>query len=113
VSLGAELDLPAKTAARIAAAVPENTRRNWESRWRAFALWCLLTERTALPATAETLAAYLDARTSEMAVPSHLRHAVGPSSLAAHLGSLRARGGRGAPGHPVARPGPCRVDRRD
>jgi hypothetical protein len=98
VPIGSELDLPPETAARIAAAVPANTRRNWESRWRAFALWCLLTEREPLPATPETLAAYLDARTREMPVPSHLRHAVGrssyeplgPSSLTAHLGSLRA-----------------------
>ncbi|MBR7837815.1 hypothetical protein KDL01_31360 [Actinospica durhamensis] len=94
----AELDLPPETAARIAAAVPANTRRNWESRWRAFALWCLLTERNPLPASPETLAAYLDARTSVLPVPAHLRRAVGrtsyepltPSSLASHLGSLRA-----------------------
>ena len=98
VPVRTELDLPPETAARIAAAVPANTRRNWESRWRAFALWCLLAGRTALPATPETLAAYLDARGTVLTVPTHLRHAVGrasyepltPSSMAAHLGSLRA-----------------------
>jgi len=98
VPVGTELELPPETIARIAAAVPANTRRNWESRWRAFALWCLLTERSPLPTSAEALAAYLDARTQDMPVPSHLRHAVGrksyeplsPSSMAAHLGSLRA-----------------------
>jgi integrase len=94
----ADLELPPVTAARIDAAVPANTRRNWASRWRPFALWCLLHERTALPATAETLAAYLDARTRDFIVPVHLQRLVGretyqaltPSSLAAHLGTLRA-----------------------
>jgi integrase len=98
VQVGTGLDLPPETAARIAAAVPANTRRNWESRWRAYALWCLLTDRAPLPASGETLAAYLDARSKGLAVPDHLRHAVGrgayqpltPSSMAAHLGSLRA-----------------------
>lgn len=98
VSVSTELELPPETRERIAAAVPANTRRNWESRWQAYSLWCLLSEHAALPATPETLATYLDARTREFEVPSHLRHAVGrksyeplgPSSLAAHLGSLRA-----------------------
>lgn len=35
VRVGTDLDLPSETAARIAAAVPENTRRNWESRYGA------------------------------------------------------------------------------
>ena len=93
-----DLELPPLTAARIDDAVPANTRRNWLSRWRPYALWCLLNERTALPATPETLAAYLDARTRDFDVPDHLRELVGrnvyralnPSSLAAHLGTLRA-----------------------
>lgn len=94
----ADLELPPVTVARIDAAVPANTRRNWASRWRPFALWCLLEQRTALPATGETLAAYLDARTRVFEVPAHLQALVGreayraltPSSLAAHLGTLRA-----------------------
>ena len=98
VQVGTALDLPPETAARIAAAVPANTRRNWASRWRAYALWCLTTGRAPLPASGETLAAYLDARAKELAVPEHLRGAVGrnsyaplnPSSMAAHLGTLRA-----------------------
>ena len=94
----ADLQLPPVTAARIDASLPHNTRRNWASRWRPFALWCLLNERTALPATGETLAAYLDARTRDLLVPEHLRAVVGQrvyralsvSSLTAHLGTLRA-----------------------
>src|SRR6202012_5518600 len=68
-----------------------------------YALWCWVHGRSALPATAQTVATYLDARTRDWRVPTEelpqkVREAVsrdvyaalGPSSLAAHLGTLRA-----------------------
>jgi site-specific recombinase XerD len=46
------------TAARIAAAVPENTRRAYTADQAAFHRWCALAGRSPLPATAETAAEY-------------------------------------------------------
>lgn len=56
---GADYALPAETAALIREAVPENTALAYRSRWRSFEDWCRGAGRVALPATAQTVAAYL------------------------------------------------------
>jgi len=59
VHSGADYALPAGTAALIREAVPENTAVAYRSRWRSFEDWCRDAGRIALPATAQTVAAYL------------------------------------------------------
>lgn len=43
-------------------ALPENTRRSYASDWKDFRTWCARRSRTALPASPETVALYLTAR---------------------------------------------------
>lgn len=75
--------LPPEVGARLAEAVPPNTRRAWASRWARYEAWCSLNEHaTPMPPTAAMLAAYLD----------HLGHEDGlkVSTLGSHLASLMA-----------------------
>ncbi|MFR9758185.1 site-specific integrase [Streptomyces sp. TR06-5] len=51
--------LSAGTVAAIASSVPDSTRRAYAGDRRAFAAWCAENGRTALPATAETVAEYV------------------------------------------------------
>lgn len=51
--------LSAETVAALVAAVPDNTRRAFGADRRLFADWCTEQGRSALPATAETLAEYV------------------------------------------------------
>lgn len=46
---------------RIAGGVAPQTRRAYARQWAAFDAWCVTEDRTALPATAETLAEYITA----------------------------------------------------
>jgi integrase len=55
----ADFTIPAEAAALIEEAVPENTALAYQSRWRSFVAWCADAGRVALPATAQTAAAYL------------------------------------------------------
>jgi integrase len=55
----ADFALPPEAAELIREAVPENTSRAYQSRWRSFEAWCAAWERVPLPATAQTVAAYL------------------------------------------------------
>ncbi|MFC9973508.1 integrase [Spirillospora sp. NPDC127200] len=55
---------------RITASVPDNTRRAYSSAWKDFTAWCTDAGRTALPATAETLAEYASARADTGRAPS-------------------------------------------
>ena len=55
----ADFHVPDETAALIEEAVPENTLLAYRSRWRSFEGWCRDAGRVALPATAQTVAAYL------------------------------------------------------
>lgn len=48
-----------RTAARILAAVPDNTRRAYTRQWDLFTDWCGGHARTPLPATGQTLAEYV------------------------------------------------------
>jgi integrase len=55
----ADYALPPEAAALIGEAVPENTSVAYGSRWRSFEKWCADAGRVPLPATAQTIAAYL------------------------------------------------------
>jgi integrase len=87
-----ELDfqLPEETAALIREAVPENTVLAYGSRWRQFEAWCRGAGRVALPATAQTVAAYL----TYLAIDRGLK----ATTADAHLTAIRAvHRGAGAP----------------
>jgi integrase len=91
VHSGADYALPAETAALIREAVPENTALAYQSRWRSFEAWCRGAGRVALPATAQTVAAYL----TPLAVDRGLK----ATTADAHLTAIRAvhRGAGAAP----------------
>jgi integrase len=90
VHSGADYALPAETAALIREAVPENTALAYRSRWRSFEDWCRDAGRVALPATAQTVAAYL----AHLAVDRGLK----ATTADAHLTAIRAvHRGAGAP----------------
>jgi integrase len=78
----ADFEVPDATAALIAEAVPENTALAYRSRWRSFEGWCARAGRVALPATAQTVAAYL----THLATGRGLR----ATSVDAHLTAIRA-----------------------
>jgi integrase len=88
---GADYALPDEAAALIREAVPENTALAYQSRWRSFEAWCRGTGRVALPATAQTVAAYL----THLAVDRGLK----ATTADAHLTAIRAvhRGAGAAP----------------
>jgi integrase len=88
---GADYALPDEAAALIREAVPENTALAYRSRWRSFEAWCRGTGRVALPATAQTVAAYL----THLAVDRGLK----ATTADAHLTAIRAvhRGAGAAP----------------
>jgi integrase len=79
---GADYALPAETSALIREAVPENTALAYRSRWRSFEAWCRAAGRVALPATAQTVAAYL----THLAVDRGLK----ATTAGAHLAAIRA-----------------------
>lgn len=78
----ADFHVPDETAALIREAVPENTALAYRSRWRSFEAWCRDAGRVALPATAQTVAAYL----THLAVDRDLK----ATTAAAHLTAIRA-----------------------
>ncbi|HEY0935650.1 MAG TPA: hypothetical protein VGD91_18120, partial [Trebonia sp.] len=78
----ADFVLPAAAADLIREAVPENTALSYWSRWRSFETWCRAAGRVALPATAQTVAAYL----TYLAVDRHLK----ATTVDAHLTAVRA-----------------------
>jgi integrase len=87
---GADYALPDEAAALIREAVPENTALAYRSRWRSFEAWCRDAGRVALPATAQTVAAYL----THLAVDRRLK----ATTADAHLTAIRAvHRGAGAP----------------
>jgi hypothetical protein len=88
---GADYALPDEAAALIREAVPENTALAYRSRWRSFEAWCRDAGRVALPATAQTVAAYL----THLAVDRGLK----ATTADAHLTAIRAvhRGAGAAP----------------
>jgi hypothetical protein len=80
--VSADFHVPAETAALIREAVPENTVLAYRSRWRSFEAWCRDAGRVALPATAQTMAAYL----THLAVDRGLK----ATTADAHLTAIRA-----------------------
>src|ERR1700758_3247739 len=86
-----DFQVPDETAALIREAVPENTALAYRSRWRSFEAWCRDAGRVALPATAQTVAAYL----THLAVDRGLK----ATTADAHLTAIRAvhRGAGAAP----------------
>ena len=77
----ADRALPASARERIRRAVPDNTRRANTSRWNSFASWCLEQGRVWLPATEQTVTAYLD----YLATVRELKS----TTLDAHLSTIR------------------------
>ena len=78
----ADFEVPDATAALIAEAVPENTALAYRSRWRSFEAWCARAGRVALPATAQTVAAYLTHLATERGLKA--------TTVDAHLTAIRA-----------------------
>jgi integrase len=78
----ADFEVPDETAALIREAVPENTAIAYRSRWRSFEAWCATAGRVAIPATAQTVAAYL----AYLATVRGLK----ATSADAHLTAIRA-----------------------
>jgi Phage integrase, N-terminal SAM-like domain len=78
----ADFEVPDATAALIAEAVPENTALAYRSRWRSFEAWCTRVGRVALPATAQTVAAYLTHLATERGLKA--------TTVDAHLTAIRA-----------------------
>jgi hypothetical protein len=78
----ADFEVPPATATLIAEAVPENTALAYRSRWRSFEAWCTRAGRVALPATAQTVAAYLTHLATERGLKA--------TTVAAHLTAIRA-----------------------
>jgi integrase len=78
----ADFEVPPATATLIAEAVPENTALAYRSRWRSFEAWCTRAGRVALPATAQTVAAYLTHLATERGLKA--------TTVDAHLTAIRA-----------------------
>jgi integrase len=78
----ADFEVPDATATLIAEAVPENTALAYRSRWRSFEAWCARAGRVALPATAQTVAAYLTHLATERGLKA--------TTVDAHLTAIRA-----------------------
>ncbi|MFD0690086.1 tyrosine-type recombinase/integrase [Actinomadura fibrosa] len=83
----ADLSLSAGAAERIERALAVSSRTAYAKHWRGFARWCWLTGRTPMPATAQTLATYLDhlSRT-----PTGRGTPIAPGTLSNVLGALQA-----------------------
>ena len=77
----ADFQLPGVTAELIAEAVPVNTATAYRSRWRGFESWCAAAGRVALPATAQTVAAYLTHLATERGLKA--------TTVDAHLVAIR------------------------
>ncbi len=78
----ADFAVPDATEKLIREAVPENTALAYRSRWRSFEAWCAASGRVALPATAQTVAAYL----TYLVIDRGLK----ATSVDAHLTAVRA-----------------------
>ncbi|GIH97412.1 site-specific integrase [Planobispora siamensis] len=113
---GTDATLSATTAARITASVPETTRRAYAGDWNRFTAWCARAGRTALPASAETLAEYVSALADEGKAPATITRAIAgirtahringllpPDTTAARAVRKAYRGERAAAGMPNQR----------
>jgi hypothetical protein len=78
----------AGTAARIAASVPEATRRAYAGDWERFTTWCATAGRSALPASPETLAEYVSALADAGKAPATITQAVASIRTAHRINQL-------------------------
>lgn len=88
----ADHDLSARTVERMERSIPANTRRAYEGQWSRFASWCADHERSALPATSQTLAEYAGHLADADRAPSTIEQAI-----AAVRTAHRYAGHRGLP----------------
>lgn len=72
----ADAVLSDRALARVAASVAENTRRAYRADWADFASWCATEERSALPATPQTLTEYVSARCDLGRAPASISRAI-------------------------------------
>jgi integrase len=77
----ADFEVPPDAVTLIEEAVPQNTALAYGSRWRSFEAWCAGTSRVALPATPQTVAAYLTHLTTERGLRA--------TTVDAHLTAIR------------------------
>lgn len=73
---GTDVELSEATRARISDGVAVNTRKAYARAWSAFAQWCEHHNRSALPATSETLAEYVGALADAGRAPSSIEQAI-------------------------------------
>ncbi len=71
-----DLTVPFTVRDRIDRGVPANTRRSYSGDWDRFADWCKIDARTPLPATEQTLNAYVDHLCDLGRSPSTIEHAI-------------------------------------
>lgn len=79
----ADEELSPTAAARIADSWTPNTRAAYSRDWAAFQEWCAARERSALPASAATLATYVDALTHAVPPPA-------PATVDRVLGTIQS-----------------------
>lgn len=85
---GRDLTLSAAAAARVAGGLAANTRRAYSADWTAFENWCADHGRTALPASAATLAEYV---THLAAAPTRHGTPPAPATIDRVLGCVQSR----------------------
>ncbi|MGW4505675.1 tyrosine-type recombinase/integrase [Streptomyces sp. NPDC004436] len=71
--------------ARLARALPPNTKRAYERQGRAFTDWCTVNGRTPLPATQQTLADYVSHLADENKSPATIEQAISAVRMAHRL----------------------------
>lgn len=69
VEVAADRTMSASTLARLELSVPVEIQRAYTGDWQRFAAWCTENDRSALPATAETLAGYCGHRADKGRAP--------------------------------------------
>jgi site-specific recombinase XerD len=124
VPADADAALSDRVLARIEASVADNTRRAYRADWTDFAEWCAGQRRSALPATAQTLAEYVSARADLGRAPASISRAISairvahrangyqpPDTLAARAVLKTYRNERASGGLPNSQPAaPLSVD---
>ncbi|MFD3683665.1 tyrosine-type recombinase/integrase [Nocardiopsis sp. NPDC058631] len=88
--------LTPSAAARVADGWATSTRTGYTRDWRTFTTWCTNTNRTPLPATAETLASYVDHLATNGSAPATIDRALGAiaSRHAAHGHAVSTKAAR-------------------
>lgn len=81
----ADLTVSSRVLERIAASVPDSTRRAYTTDWKAFEKWCREAGRTALPCTAETLAEYVSHLADKGRAPAGISRAISSIRVAHDL----------------------------